>query len=105
MEHSERRRLEAVRRNLKRDLAAVEELLRTAKPARRLTRKQIQSRARNVCRTVKAKGATIDEEALRTIVAKHGMPFASVGALFQAGYLRRSRKGISLGKRGLAAVK
>ena len=105
MQRSERKGLETLRRNLKRDLQVVEEVLRVAQPARRLTRGEIRTRARNICRSLKAQGRTVSDDALREIVAKHGMPFASVGALFNSGYLRKSKKGIALGRKGLAALK
>ncbi len=104
MERSERTRLESIRRRMKQDLAAVEVLLRTADPPHRLSKANVRSRAQAICREVQAHGSTVRPERLRAITSKHKMPFSSVGALFAGGYLKKSAKGVSLGKRGLAAV-
>ena len=104
MERSERTRLESIRRRMKQDLATVDALLRKAHPPHRLSRANVRSRVQAICREVQAHGSTVEPDRLRAITAKHKMPFSSVGALFSAGYLRKSANGISLGKRGLAAV-
>ena len=101
MERSERIRLQSIQTSLKRNLAAVEALLRTAQPPKRLSNKQVRARARAICQDIKARGGAVQKDQLREIIAKHGMAFTSVGALFGGGYLRESSKGITVGKRGI----
>ena len=104
MERSERKRLETFRNHLKRDLAAVEELLTKAHEPRRLSRKDTRLRALAICKDVTSHGKPIWEKQLRGIVERHGMPYAAVGSLFGARYLKRSKKGIELGKLGRGTI-
>ena len=102
MERSERNRLESIRRRLRHDLVAIDSLLRTADPPRRRSRAEIKSRARAICQ--KLHGIRVTDTRLRELTSEHGLPYQAVGALFAAGYLKRSAKGVGLGRRGLAAV-
>ena len=104
MERSERNRLESIGRRLRQDLVAIDSLLRTSDPPRHRSKTEIKRRATAVCHGIQAQGGSVSKDRLRAIASKHGMAFGAVGALFAGEYLRKSGRGVGLGRRGLAAV-
>ena len=103
MERSERSRLEAIKRDLQKNLKTVDALLCTAHaPHRlqRLSRRASKERARAICKEVKKRGGRLSREELRDVLAKAKMPFTAVGGLFGAGYLKNTTSGTALGVRG-----
>ena len=104
MERGERIRLEAIKRNLEGHLKTIKDLLRKASAPRRRSKKEVSKRALAICRTVAQTRRPVTDGELRKIVKKHGIPYASVGALYAAKYLERSKRGVALGDRGRAAI-
>ena len=105
MERSELKQLETIRNHLRRDLTAVEALLNIALAPRHLSKAERQKRARSICASVRKKGGRVTREELRAIAAEHRVPFAAIGALVGAGYLRTARKGFALAKQRVADAK
>ena len=105
MERSERIRLEKIRRNLRKDLAGIESLLGNAAAPKRLSRAEIRDRATRISLSIKERGGPVSRDELREITKRHGFPFNAVGSLFVAGYLRKTGKGVTLGKGSLAVVR
>jgi hypothetical protein len=92
MERSERQRLEAIKRHLQRDLAVIQELLRTAKAPQRLSDTDIKKRCHSIVAAVKKKGGKVTADQLREIVTKNGMPFSAVGSLVAGKYVKKDGK-------------
>ena len=100
MERLERSRLESIKRSLQKSLTTVKELLKIAHAPRRLSHSDVKQRAQTISAAVRAKGGKVTADELRQITTKHGMPFTAVGSLVGGGYLKRTKKGFELGKRG-----
>jgi hypothetical protein len=105
MERNERARLQAVRRALGRSIVAVDELLKTAQPPRRLSVADIRKRALAICKDIQAHGGSVSKEQLKAIVTKHGMPYTAVGALYAGGYVRAIGKRLEVGPRTLKVAR
>jgi|GEM_PF-6403574 len=103
MERSERARLEVLERNLRRELVVVQQMLKTAHPPRRLSDRDIRERALAICAEIRKRGGSVDQDVLRTIVSKRGMPFTAVGSLYSGGYLRKTKTGVALAGRSQRA--
>ena len=101
MERNERIQLEALQRDLKKQLVRTDTLLRTASPPKRRTPTEAQQRAGKICAEIKASGGTVTRDQLKALAKRHGFPFNNIGALYVAGYLKTSTgKKVSLGQRG-----
>jgi len=97
MEPNERIQLEAIQRELRKQLARTETLLRTASAP---TRTQAQERVRKISAEIKASGGTVTRDELKAIAKRHGFPFNTVGSLYVAGYLKKSTGNkVGLGQR------
>lgn len=96
--------MEGVRRQLKASLAAVESVLASKAPPRRLSDADVKRRAEAICHEVRARGGQVSLDQLRAITVKHNMPFTAVGALSAGGYLRRTENGYALARRGTTVV-
>ena len=90
MERSERIQLEAIQRDLKKQLARTETLLRTASPPKKRASTQAQLRARKISAEVKASAGSVTRAELKAIAKRHGFPFNNIGALYVAGYLKNN---------------
>ncbi|MBI4032078.1 hypothetical protein HY374_00020 [Candidatus Berkelbacteria bacterium] len=78
-------------------MAAVDELLKTAQPPRRLSDNDIGKRAMAICADIREAGGTVSKDHLRPIVAMHGMPYAAVGRdVGCAGYLERRGRDVGM---------
>ena len=100
MERSERIQLEAIQRDLKKQLARTQTLLRTASAPTTRTETEARQRARKICAEVKASAGTVTREELKAIAKRHGFPFNNIGGLYGAGYLKKSGNKVTLGQRG-----
>ena len=100
MERNERIQLEAIQRDLKKQLARTDTLLRTASAPKQRTASQAQQRARKICAEIKASGGTVTRDELQAIAKRHGFPFTSIGVLYVTGYLKKSTGNkVGLGQR------
>ena len=82
---------------------SIDTLLRTATAPKRVTKSQARERALKIVAAIKANRGRVSRDQLREIVTKQGMPFSSVGALFQGGYVKRQGKSYVFGQRGQRA--
>ncbi len=103
MERSEKVRILTIKRGLHKSLGVVDELLRQAEAPRRLSKADVKHRAQSICKAVAAKGGAVSREHLQRIADEHRLPFAAIGSLVGAGYLRTTKTGFRLGARGQAA--
>ena len=101
MERSERIQLQAIHRDLKKQLARTETLLRTASDPMRRTSTQARQRATKITAEIKASGGSVSRDELKAIVKRQGFPLNNIGALYVSGYLKKSPGNkVGLGQRG-----
>lgn len=108
MERQEKKFLESIKKGLEQDLLRVNQLLKQASAPRLERPADGVRRAESIVKAIRSKGGRVSREQLATIAVSMGIIATAVGALYQAGYVKkdpRDNKFIVVGPKGQAILR